>query len=92
MVENSQKTICKPQIQTAASRRQHPVGRYIADFYCHECKLIIELDGGIHNERKEYDENRDNYLKAGGYTVLRFSNDEIENSLETVLESIREHI
>jgi len=84
--------IRRKQFANLRFRRQHPVGRYIADFYCHDCKLIIELDGDIHNERKEYDENRDNYLKAGGYTVLRFSNEEIENSLDTVLESILEHI
>jgi len=82
--------IRRKQCENLRFRRQHPIGRYVADFYCHECKLIIELDGKIHNNLKEYDENRDQYLEAGGYTVLRFSNDEIENSIETVLASIRE--
>lgn len=45
-------------------RRQHPIGRYIADFYCHEIKLVIELDGKIHENQKEYDEIRDEFLKS----------------------------
>ena len=70
-------------------RKQHPIGRYIADFYCHELKLVIELDGTIHDERKEYDENRDTFLKAGEYTVLRFNNNEIEDSIDDVMDKIR---
>ena len=81
--------LCNKQFNGYKFRKQHPIGRYIADFYCHDLKLIIEIDGDIHNERKEYDENRDVFLKADGYTVLRFSNDEIENTLEDVLETIR---
>ena len=69
-------------------RRQHPVGRYIADFYCHELKLVIELDGTIHDERKEYDENRNKFLKAGKFTILRFNNDEINDSIDDVLNKI----
>jgi len=81
----------KNQLNGLIFRRQHPIGRYIADFYCHELKLIVELDGCIHNKRKEYDKNRDKFLEAGGYTVLRFSNDEIENSIEDVLERINKY-
>ena len=69
-------------------RRQHPVGRYIADFYCHELKLIIEVDGSSHENREAYDGNRDAYLSSGGYTVLRFTNDQIERSIDAVLETI----
>jgi len=69
-------------------RRQHPVGRYIADFYCHELKLVIELDGFSHENREEYDANRDSFLSGGGYTVLRFTNVEIEQSLDAVLDVI----
>ena len=71
-------------------RRQNPIGRYIADFYCHELKLIIEVDGKIHDTRKEYDKNRDSFLKAGEYNFLRFNNNEIEKSLDEVLEKIHE--
>ena len=77
------------QLNGLKFRRQHPIERYIADFYCHEYKLIIELDGKIHSERKEYDENRDRFVVAGGYNVLRISNDEIENSIDDILERIK---
>ena len=57
-------------------RRQHPLSKYIADFYCHSVKLIIELDGGYHESRevKIYDEARENEMKQLGITVLRFRN------------------
>jgi len=69
-------------------RRQHPIGRYIVDFYCHELKLIIELDGAVHENTKEYDHAREVFIKACGYTVLHFTNDEVEKSIEVVLEKI----
>jgi len=71
-------------------RRQHPVLHYIADFYCHEANLIIEIDGGIHNEphKKESDEARTNTLKECGITVLRFTNDDIVYDLNAVLNKI----
>src|SRR6266498_4240359 len=60
-------------------RRQHPIGIYIADFYCHKVKLIIEADGLIHDkpEIKEYDEKREKDLIASGDYILHFSNKEI---------------
>ncbi len=84
--------LSKKQLNGYKFRKQHPIGRYIADFYCHDFKLIIEIDGDIHNKRKEYDKNRDVFLKAGGYTVLIFNNDDIGNSLDNVLEKIRKCI
>jgi very-short-patch-repair endonuclease len=73
-------------------RRQHPIDKYIADFYCHERKLVIELDGEVHNikENKDYDEARTVELEAQVITVIRFSNDEIINKIETVLQKIKE--
>lgn len=70
-------------------RNQHPVDRYILDFYCHEKKLAIEIDGNIHDHRKEYDKYRDEYLKSAGIEVLRFSNDEIINNPDKIIEIIR---
>lgn len=70
-------------------KRQHPIERYITDFYCHSLKLVIELDGGVHEDRKEYDKNRDDYLSACGYNVLRISNEEITSSIETTIEKIK---
>jgi very-short-patch-repair endonuclease len=69
-------------------RRQHPVGNFILDFYCPACKLVIELDGGIHLDRVEYDAARTTELESHGYTVLRFQNQEVIDELETVLEKI----
>ncbi|MDD5675742.1 MAG: endonuclease domain-containing protein [Chitinivibrionales bacterium] len=73
-------------------RRQFPIGRYIADFYNHAHRLIIEIDGNIHEIKKEYDGNRDNYLRGCGYRVLRFANSEIEMRIEMVLQKIAEYL
>jgi len=75
-------------------RRQHPLGRYIADFYCHQHKLVIELDGSIHNlpEIKQNDIEKQAFLEEQGLKVLRFTNNEVFNNLEKVLESINTHI
>lgn len=71
-------------------RRQHQIGLYIVDFYCHEVKLVIELDGGIHLEieQKEKDAVRDEYLKSEGFTVLRIWNDVVLNKTEEFLKQI----
>ncbi len=71
-------------------RRQHPIGRYIADFCCPEAGLVIEIDGKIHDlpRRKDYDQIREEEIKARNLRVIRFSNDEIVNDLEQVLQTI----
>lgn len=69
-------------------RRQHNIGRYIADFYCHPHRLVIELDGEIHRYRQAEDAIRENWLRSQGFTVLRFANDEVFNNLSAVLEHI----
>jgi very-short-patch-repair endonuclease len=71
-------------------RRQHPIDKYIADFYCHERKLVIELDGAVHDakENADYDKARTFELKDLGINVLRFRNDEVINRLECVLQKI----
>src|SRR5688500_5946222 len=60
-------------------RRQHPLDKFIADFYCHEKRLVIEVDGSVHDSRdaKESDEGRTYELKELGITVLRFRNEEV---------------
>lgn len=72
-------------------RRQHQIGDYIVDFYCHEENLIVELDGSVHDtpERKKADHKRDKYLTGLGNTVLRFPNSELLNDPEAVLHSIQ---
>jgi type I site-specific restriction-modification system R (restriction) subunit/very-short-patch-repair endonuclease len=75
-------------------RRQHQIGPYIVDFYCDENKLVIELDGEIHNtdEQREHDSIRDKYLSSMGYKVLRFKNEDIINDTETALKAISGHL
>ncbi|CAD5107665.1 endonuclease domain-containing protein [Zestomonas carbonaria] len=70
-------------------RRQKPVGPYIVDFVCLERFLVIELDGGQHQEQAERDRTRDRYLQARGFRVLRFWNHEVLGETEAVLEAIR---
>jgi len=75
-------------------RRQHPLHQYIADFYCHEAKLIIEIDGEIHNnpENQGYDQNRTDELMKIGITVIRFTNQEVNNNLDEVINIIKNYL
>ena len=70
--------------------RQKPLGEYIADFYCHKAKLVIEVDGGQHfsGSSIEYDRIRDEFLENMGLTVLRFTNNDVMNNIEGVVEII----
>ena len=70
-------------------KRQKPVGHYIVDFICQEYGVIVELDGGQHQDNAAYDQARDAWLRAQGYTVLRFWNNEVMQQMEAVLEAIR---
>ena len=78
------------KLQGLKFRRQHPIHYYFADFYCHEKRLIIEVDGRIHldAEVKEHDENRTAELDRLGISVIRFTNAQIFNQLEHVLQKI----
>ena len=68
-------------------RRQHPLGNFILDFYCHSLQLAIEVDGAIHDKKEvaENDKIRDAALKNVGLTIMRFTNDEVEHHLEAVI-------
>ncbi len=70
--------------------RQYNIGRYIADFYCHSARLVVEIDGSGHvkNRQKAYDHERDEYMKSLGLRVLRFTNTEVFNEIERVVEKI----
>jgi cyclase len=74
--------------------RQHPIGLYIADFYCHKAKLIIELDGTIHDkpEVKENDDARQKELERCGYVISRFTNQQVLKKTEEVIKIITEQI
>ena len=71
-------------------RRQVPIGNYVVDFVCESRILIIELDGGQHNEGENiiYDNKRTEFLNSLGYEVIRFWNNEIDNEIEKVKEVI----
>ena len=70
--------------------RQHIIGDYIVDFLCRDDGLIIEVDGAYHSERsqQESDEERAAWLESQGYSVIRFSNEEILHDIESVLKEI----
>ena len=82
------------QIKGIRFKRQHPVLYFIADFYCHKAKLIIEVDGGYHDipEQYLYDKNRENELTELGLKVIRFSNNDVLNKIESVLNRIEKEI
>ena len=82
------------QLNGRKIRRQHAFAGYVLDFYCHECKLAIELDGRYHNESdsKEYDLARTSLLSQYGIKVVRFWNEEVINETEKVLEKIRAYL
>lgn len=75
-------------------RRQHPIGIYLADFYCHKAKLIIEVDGSIHNKQEiiESDKIRQRALEDWGYRILRFTNQQVTLNAKEVMTSIEETV
>jgi len=73
-------------------RRQHPIDRYFADFACESLRLVVELDGKVHDEddRQLYDYHRQQEIERLGWFVLRFPNDQVTGALPTVLAAIRD--
>jgi cyclase len=71
-------------------RRQHPVGIYVVDFYCHKLKLVIEVDGSAHGEKevRDADMERQGQLELDGLKVVRFTNEEVLKTGEVVIEKI----
>jgi very-short-patch-repair endonuclease len=80
--------ISTKKLNNTKFRRQVPIGRYIVDFYNHDHKIIIEIDGVIHQRTEEYDNSRTAYLEGCGYKVMRFTNDEIDTIIEAELRRI----
>src|SRR5438105_3985108 len=70
-------------------RRQFPLGPFVLDFCCPEHRLGVELDGGVHAEQQEYDQDRTAHLNQFGYQILRFPNEEVLSNLGAVLHRIR---
>ena len=76
----------------AKFRRQQPLGPYIADFFCEEARLVVEVDGAPHFPRPRRDIVRDAMLRLAGLTVLRFTNADVLGDPDRVLEGIRVHL
>jgi very-short-patch-repair endonuclease len=75
----------KNQIYEQKFRRQFPIGKYIVDFICLEARLIVEVDGGQHQDQRKYDEKRDAWLKGQNFNVLRFWNNDVLENFEGVM-------
>ena len=88
------KHIRKRQLLGLRFRRQHPAGFYILDFYCHDVKLALEVDGTGHDEvqQKLYDHQRDLQIQEMGITVMRFKNDEVFHHISEVLQKIADFV
>jgi len=84
--------LSRKQIAGVKFRRQHPIDIFIADFYCHEARLVIELDGEIHNKKQEYDEGRTADLEKHFIKVIRFRNSEVETDIENVIKIIENEV
>ena len=86
--------IRRRQLKNYQFYRQKIIGNYIGDFYCPKAKLVVEIDGGQHysSAGKQKDEVRDDYMIQHGLKVLRFSDEEVFNDLDAVLEVIWRHL
>jgi very-short-patch-repair endonuclease len=82
----------KYRIHKCYFRSQHVVMGYIPDFLFPKSKLIVELDGSVHDGREEYDARRDAALEGAGYTVIRFRNEEIYRNCSQIAEQISEMV
>ena len=76
------------QLDGRKFRRQVRIGPYIADFACLDPLIVVEVDGGQHAEARAYDARRDDYMRAQGFRVLRFWNNEVLGNIEGVCEAI----
>ena len=76
------------QLEGFKFRRQHTIGPFVADFFCLEARLVIELDGSQHADHLEDDERRSEFLRDAGYTVLRIWNNEVISEIDEVLQRI----
>jgi very-short-patch-repair endonuclease len=75
-------------------RQQHPIDIFIADFYCHKIKLVIEVDGDVHldDQAKQHDEGRTSELEKFGIKVIRFTNEQVLNNQDLVIVQIKKYI
>lgn len=86
--------LSKKKLNNYRFRRQHPIGSFIADFYCHKAKLVIEIDGEYHfdENQNQNDKNRTHELNLLGIKVIRFKNDQVRYRIEEVLLEIKKFL
>lgn len=72
-------------------RRQQIIDGFIVDFYCPKLRIVIEIDGAVHDQRKEYDLKRDSILMQKKLKILRFTNSEVINDIHAVIKTILDH-
>jgi very-short-patch-repair endonuclease len=82
----------RKQVSGLRFRRQHPIDFFIVDFYCHEARLVVEIDGEIHKKQKEYDDGRSAEMERYFIKIIRFKNSEVENSIEDVINIITNEV
>ena len=84
----------RKQLNGVQFYRQRIIGDYIVDFYCHQAKIVVEVDGSQHysQDMMERDRKRDEYMKSSGLMVLRFSDAEVLENIEGVVQRIWEHM
>ena len=85
------KKLHKRQFKGYDFDRQKIIGNYIVDFYCLDCGVVIEIDGSSHDNKQEYDAQRDAYLKGFGLTVIHISADEVLYNMGHVMKMLRDH-
>ena len=75
-------------------RRKHPIGEYVADFYCHQSRLVIEFDGEVHDneDQKKYDSETDEFMEGLGLKILRIKNEDLFNDQEKVMDLILKYL
>ena len=83
--------LCKRQLDGLKFRRQHIIQYFIVDFYCPKSKLVIEIDGPVHEVQEEYDQEREKILQELGYQVIRFKNSEVERNIDLLVASISDY-
>lgn len=83
--------ILKQHFPNLRFKRQHPISNYIADFYCHKFKLVIEIDGSVHREEevKNNDKIRDEFMRSLNLQIVRFTNEEVCKNGEFVVEKLK---
>lgn len=72
--------------------RQHVLGNYIADFYARSLSLVVEIDGGSHNDHLDYDKQRDSYMQSLGLRVFRTTDYDVMNNIDIVMKELEQFI